>query len=202
MGTPEFAIPSLDILIKNGYSIAGVVTIPDKPMGRGQVVKSSPVKEFALKNDLPILQPENLKDTDFISKLEDLTPNLFIVVAFRMLPEVIWRMPEFGTFNLHASLLPQYRGAAPINWAIINGETETGATTFFIDKKIDTGEIILQEKVSIGSNETAGELHDKLMVLGASLVLETVKLAQGDINNNQWVKVFYPNGKTEEIAIQ
>lgn len=176
MGTPEFAIPSLDILIKNGYTIAGVVTIPDKPMGRGQIVKFSPVKVYALKNDLPILQPENLKDSDFISKLHDWNPNLFVVVAFRMLPEVIWSMPEFGTLNLHASLLPQYRGAAPINWAIINGETETGATTFFIDRKIDTGKIILREKVGIGPDETAGELHDRLMGVGASLVLETVKL--------------------------
>lgn len=176
MGTPEFAIPSLDILIRNGYSIAGVVTIPDKPMGRGQIVKFSPVKEYALKNDLPILQPESLKDLDFISKLNDWNPNLFVVVAFRMLPEVIWSIPEFGTFNLHASFLPQYRGAAPINWAIINGETETGATTFFIDKKIDTGKIILRKKIGIGPHETAGELHDKLMILGASLVLETVKL--------------------------
>ncbi len=183
MGTPEFAIPSLEILIKNGYSIAGVVTIPDKPMGRGQIIKSSPVKEFALKKDLPILQPENLKDPEFIRNLEGWDSNLFIVVAFRMLPEVIWTMPEFGTFNLHASLLPQYRGAAPINWAIINGETETGATTFFIDKKIDTGKIILRESVSIGPNETAGELHDKLMVLGASLVLETVrKIENGTCN--------------------
>ncbi len=173
-GTPEFAVPSLDILIKNGYQIAAVVTVPDKPSGRGQKIISSPVKEYAEKHGLKILQPSNLKDENFINELKEIKPDLQIVVAFRMMPEVVWKMPRLGTFNLHGSLLPQYRGAAPINWAIINGEKETGVTTFFLRHEIDTGKIIASEKVAIGESETAGGLHDRLMLLGAELVLKTV----------------------------
>ncbi len=174
MGTPDFAVPSLDILIKNGYDIAGVITAPDKPAGRGRKISYSPVKKYALSNDLPVLQPQNLKDENFINLLKSLKPDIQVVVAFRMLPGAVWEIPPLGTFNLHASLLPQYRGAAPINWAVINGEKETGVTTFFINEEIDTGKIILSEKVEITPNETAGELHDKLMMAGANLVLLTV----------------------------
>lgn len=180
MGTPDFAVATLDTLFKNSYTIAGVVTAPDRPAGRGRKLNESAVKKYAVEKGLTILQPTNLKSDDFIASLSALKPNLIIVVAFRMLPKVVWSMPKYGTFNLHASLLPDYRGAAPINWAIINGETETGATTFFIDDKIDTGEIILQEKTSIANNTTAGELHDQLMVLGANLVLKTVQLIETD----------------------
>ncbi|MCF8303017.1 MAG: methionyl-tRNA formyltransferase [Bacteroidales bacterium] len=175
MGTPEFAVPPLDILVKSGYDIAAVVTAPDKPAGRGQKPVQSAVKKYALKKELYLLQPENLKDNGFVNELRSLKPHLQVVVAFRMLPEVVWSLPEKGTFNLHASLLPQYRGAAPINHAILNGETETGITTFFLDNKIDTGTIILQDKVHIGPDETAGELHDKLMEKGSRLVLLTVE---------------------------
>ena len=175
MGTPAFAIPGLEILIQSGYDVAGVVTAPDKPAGRGQVIKFSPVKDFAIKQNLKILQPISLKSPEFITELKGLNANLFIVVAFRMLPEVVWKMPLLGTFNLHASLLPNYRGAAPINHAIINGEKETGVTTFFIDQKIDTGKIIFTEKLTIGDDETAGELHDRLMITGGNLVLKTVQ---------------------------
>ena len=175
MGTPEFAVPILDKLIQNEYSIVGVVTAPDRPSGRGQKINESAVKVFSKSNGLTVLQPTNLKDDSFLSILKALNANLQIVVAFRMLPKVVWRMPSLGTFNLHASLLPDYRGAAPINWAIINGEKETGVTTFFIDEKIDTGAVILQSKVEISPTENAGELHDKLMQLGANLVLKTVQ---------------------------
>jgi len=175
MGTPEFAVPILDKLIQNEYSIVGVVTAPDRPSGRGQKINESAVKVFSKSNGLTILQPTNLKDDSFLSTLKALNANLQIVVAFRMLPKVVWQMPSLGTFNLHASLLPDYRGAAPINWAIINGEKETGVTTFFIDEKIDTGAVILQSKVEISPTENAGELHDKLMQLGANLVLKTVQ---------------------------
>lgn len=175
MGTPDFAVESLRILVENNYNIVGVITSPDKPAGRGQKIQQSAIKNYASENNLNILQPTNLKSEEFICTLKSLNANLQIVVAFRMLPEVVWNMPEFGTFNLHASLLPQYRGAAPINWAIINGEHETGVTTFFLQQKIDTGDIIEQVKVVIGENETAGELHDKLMNIGSSLVLNTVK---------------------------
>ncbi|OQX78486.1 MAG: methionyl-tRNA formyltransferase [Bacteroidetes bacterium 4484_249] len=175
MGTPDFAVPGLDILMKHGYNIAGVVTAADKPAGRGRKIKYSPVKKFALENNIPVFQPTNLKENDFVKKLKSLKPDLFIVVAFRMLPKVIWQIPKFGTFNLHASLLPQYRGAAPINWAIINGEKETGVTTFFIDEKIDTGKIIFTEKTEIGEDENAGDLHDRLMEMGAGLILKTVR---------------------------
>ncbi|MCX6292376.1 MAG: methionyl-tRNA formyltransferase [Bacteroidetes bacterium] len=174
-GTPEFAIPSLDILVKNGFHIAAVVTVPDKPAGRGQKIITSPVKDYAVENGIKVLQPVNLKDEHFIRELRSIHADLQVVVAFRMMPEVVWNMPKHGTFNLHASLLPQYRGAAPINWAIINGEKETGVTTFFLQHEIDTGRIILHEKVAIEETETAGELHDRLMKTGAALVLKTVK---------------------------
>lgn len=175
MGTPDFAVPSLDILIRHHYNVVGVVTAPDKPSGRGQQINQSSVKKYAVENGLNILQPEKLKNPSFINELNALQANLFIVVAFRMLPEMVWQMPEFGTFNLHASLLPQYRGAAPINWAVINGETETGVTTFFLQHEIDTGNIIYQEKINIEDEDNAGTIHDKLMDLGAELVLKTVR---------------------------
>jgi len=182
MGTPEFAVPSLAILLENQYDIRAVVTVPDKQAGRGLQMLPSPIKRFALFKGLAVLQPEKLKDPSFIRALHSLNPDLFVVVAFRMLPETVWRIPSKGTFNLHASLLPDYRGAAPINHAIINGETKTGVTTFFIDKEIDTGHIILQQETDIKPNETAGELHDRLMGLGASLVLKTVQqIAAGTV---------------------
>ena len=180
LGTPEFAVPSLDILVKNGYPVVAVVTAPDRPAGRGRKIIHSPVKKYAIEKQIPVLQPTNLKDTGFIEELKSYHADLQIVVAFRMLPEIVWKMPARGTFNLHASLLPQYRGAAPINWAIINGETETGITTFFIDEKIDTGKIILCKKTKIDKSETAGELHDRLMVEGSDLVLITVKAIDED----------------------
>ena len=175
MGTPEFATATLARLIDEGQNIVGVITAPDRPAGRGRKLQESDVKKYATAQGLNVLQPPNLKNEGFLSQLKALNANLQVVVAFRMLPKAVWAMPEFGTFNLHASLLPDYRGAAPINWAIINGETETGATTFFIDDKIDTGEIILQEKIDIKENDTAGTLHDKLMHLGADLVIKTVR---------------------------
>lgn len=176
MGTPDFAVESLKILVENNYEVVGVVTMPDKPAGRGQKLQFSPVKQYALDSGLPVLQPEKLKDESFLEELRNFKADLQIVVAFRMLPEVVWNMPRFGTFNLHASLLPQYRGAAPINWAIINGEKETGATTFFLTHEIDTGKIILQEKVTIEETDNAGTVHDKLMVMGAQLVSKTVDM--------------------------
>ena len=175
MGTPEFAVATLEGLVQHGYNIVGVITAPDKPAGRGQKLQESAVKRFALSKNLNILQPTNLKDPDFLQELKALEANLQVVVAFRMLPEAVWKMPKYGTFNLHASILPDYRGAAPIHWAIINGETKTGVTTFFINEKIDTGEIIHQEELSISTDETVGSLHDKLMTLGRDLVLKTVK---------------------------
>ena len=178
MGTPEFAVGILDTIYQNNYDIAGVITAPDKPAGRGQKVKFSAVKEYALEKGLKLLQPVNLKDEAFLEELKSLKANLQVVVAFRMLPEAVWKMPKLGTFNLHASLLPQYRGAAPINWAIINGEAVTGVTTFFIDEKIDTGAMILKEQIDIHENETAGELHDRLMDLGKGTVLKTLKLIE------------------------
>lgn len=178
MGTPEFAVGILDTIYKNNYEIVGVITAADKPAGRGQKIKYSAVKEYALEHNLRLLQPTNLKDETFLEELRSLNANLQIVVAFRMLPEVVWKMPKFGTFNLHASLLPEYRGAAPINWAIINGETKTGVTTFFIDDKIDTGAMILSDETLIGENESAGELHDRLMVLGSGTVLKTLALIE------------------------
>lgn len=182
MGTPDFAVESLKALIENGYQIVGVITAPDKPAGRGRQLSESAVKKYAVENNLKVLQPEKLKNPEFIAELESLNADLQIVVAFRMLPEVVWNKPPLGTFNLHASLLPQYRGAAPLNWAIINGETETGATTFLLSHEIDTGQIIFQEKVSIAENDTVGNLHDRMMIIGANLVLKTVDaLAEGKV---------------------
>lgn len=175
MGTPDFAVAALNALVKAKFNVVGVVTAPDKPAGRGQKMQQSAVKNYALIHNLTILQPNNLKSEEFIDSLKSLNANLQIVVAFRMLPKAVWQLPEYGTFNLHASLLPNYRGAAPINWVIINGETKTGVTTFFIDEKIDTGNIILREEVAIGDDETLGELHDKLMEVGSRLVVKTVQ---------------------------
>jgi methionyl-tRNA formyltransferase len=178
MGTPEFAVGILDTIIKNNYEVVGVITAADKPAGRGQKLKYSAVKEYALENNLNLLQPTNLKDESFLEELKSLNANLQIVVAFRMLPKVVWEMPSLGTFNLHASLLPNYRGAAPINWAIINGETKTGVTTFFIDDKIDTGAMILSAETAIDGAENAGQLHDRLMHLGCDTVIETLKVIE------------------------
>jgi methionyl-tRNA formyltransferase len=180
MGTPDFAVPSLDILVQNNYNIVGVITATDKLAGRGNKLTESAVKKYAVEKGLPILQPEKLKNPDFINDLKALNANLFIVVAFRMLPEIVWQMPELGTFNLHASLLPQYRGAAPINWAVINGEKETGVTTFFLQHEIDTGNIILQEKITISDEDNVGVVHDKLMNIGSELVLKTVQQIESD----------------------
>lgn len=174
MGTPEFAVEPLRCLVEGGYNIVGVITMPDKPAGRGHKVQFSPVKQYALEHDLPLLQPERLKDEAFVEALRAWNADLQIVVAFRMLPEVVWNMPRLGTFNLHASLLPQYRGAAPINWAVINGDTETGITTFFLKHEIDTGEVIQQVRVPIADTDNVEVVHDKLMMLGGKLVLETV----------------------------
>ena len=182
-GTPEFAASQLEAIIAAGYEVAVVVTMPDKPAGRGRKIQYSDVKKTALEHDLPLLQPEKLKDPTFLEQLASYQANLFIVVAFRMLPAVVWQMPELGTFNLHASLLPQYRGAAPINFAIINGETETGLTTFFLNEEIDKGAVIMREKVAIRPDETAGELHDELMLLGNKVVVETIqKIENGDVH--------------------
>lgn len=178
MGTPDFAVGILDAIYKSNFEIVGVVTAPDKPAGRGQKVSTSAVKEYALKSNLYLLQPTNLKDLPFLEELKKLNATIQVVVAFRMLPEVVWKMPLLGTFNLHASLLPEYRGAAPINWAIINGESKTGVTTFFIDDKIDTGAIILKKETPIYENETVGQLHDRLMNLGKEAVLETLNLVE------------------------
>jgi methionyl-tRNA formyltransferase len=183
MGTPEFAVESLSALVENNYNIVGVITAPDKPAGRGQKLQESAVKQYAVNRGLPVLQPEKLKNPEFLEQLNLLKPELQVVVAFRMLPEAVWNLPPLGTFNLHASLLPQYRGAAPLNWAIINGETETGVTTFLLTHEIDTGKILFQEKTSIGKDDTAGDLHDRLMVIGSGLVLRTIDtIAEGNIN--------------------
>ncbi len=183
MGTPDFAVESLKKLIAGNYNVVGVVTVPDKPAGRGQKMASSAVKKYAVEQGLPVLQPAKMKDPEFIDRLRELKPDIQVVVAFRMLPEVVWAMPEYGTFNLHASLLPQYRGAAPINWAIINGEEKSGVTTFFLDKQIDTGSIIKQCEVAIEETDSAGTYHDKLMNIGAALVCETIDLIEeGDID--------------------
>ncbi|NMH28050.1 methionyl-tRNA formyltransferase [Flavobacterium silvaticum] len=182
MGTPGFAVGILDSIVSSEHEIVAVVTVADKPAGRGQKVGISAVKEYALEKNIPVLQPVKLKDEGFLSELKSFDADIFVIVAFRMLPREVWAMPEFGTFNLHASLLPQYRGAAPINWAVINGETTTGVTTFFIDDKIDTGATLLSAEISIGPNETAGELHDRLMELGSETVLETLDaVAAGNI---------------------
>lgn len=175
MGTPEFAVEPLKRLVDEGYNVVGVVTMPDKPAGRGQHVQESPVKKYALEEGIPILQPEKLRDEDFLVQLKMWQADIQVVVAFRMLPEVVWNMPRLGTFNLHASLLPQYRGAAPINWAIINGEKETGVTTFFLKHEIDTGNIILQRSTPINDDDNVGTLYDRLMNMGADLVVETME---------------------------
>ena len=179
MGTPEFAVASLDILVQHNYEIAAVVTVPDKPAGRGQQLQQSAIKKYALEKGLKVLQPEKLKDEKFISTLKELKADLQIVVAFRMLPEIVWNMPPLGTYNLHGSLLPKYRGAAPINWAVINGETESGVTTFKLKHEIDTGNVLFQEKTPINPSTTAGELHDSLMEIGAKLILKTVQTIEG-----------------------
>jgi methionyl-tRNA formyltransferase len=182
MGTPEFAVASLDALVKAGYNIVGVVTAPDKPAGRGMKMTESAVKKYAVDQNLKVLQPEKLKNPEFLEELKSLHADLQIVVAFRMLPEVVWNMPRMGSVNLHGSLLPQYRGAAPINWAVINGEKETGVTTFKLKHEIDTGDILLQESFPIGENETAGEVHDKMKEIGAQVLVKTVKgLAEGSL---------------------
>jgi len=180
MGTPEFAVPALEKLVKSGYNVVAVITAPDKPKGRGRKLAFSQVKEAALKHNIPVLQPTNLKSSEFVETLRSYNANLQVVVAFRMLPEVVWSMPEYGTFNLHASLLPQYRGAAPINWAIINGEDITGVTTFYIKHEIDTGNILFSDKESISSDDDAGALHDRLMIKGSKLVLKTVRAIEKD----------------------
>ena len=181
MGTPEFAVASLDILVQNNYDIVAVVTVPDKPAGRGQQLQQSAVKKYALQKGLKVLQPEKLKDESFINELKELKADLQIVVAFRMLPEMVWNMPPLGTYNLHGSLLPKYRGAAPINWAVINGETESGVTSFKLKHEIDTGNMLFQEKTPITKTTTAGELHDTLMQVGAEVILKTVKaIESGD----------------------
>lgn len=198
MGTPDFAVASLKILVENNYNVVGVVTMPDKPAGRGHQVQFSAVKQYALEQNLPLLQPEKLKDEAFLEQLRALKADVQVVVAFRMLPEVVWNMPPFGTFNLHASLLPQYRGAAPINWAIINGEKQTGATTFFLTHEIDTGKIILQQKLDIAPTDNAGIVHDKLMVMGAEMVRQTIDmLAAGKtdaVDQSQFI--------TEELVLK
>jgi methionyl-tRNA formyltransferase len=200
LGTPDFAVASLKALVENNFDVVGVVTMPDKKSGRGMKLQQSAVKKYAVQAGIQVLQPTNLKDDSFQKELRALKPDLQIIVAFRMLPQSVWQLPKFGTFNLHGSLLPNYRGAAPINWAVINGEKETGVTTFFLEHDIDAGEIIDSSKIKIGSNETAGEVHDRLMVVGANLVVETTKKIikgsvftqkQDDILNGQKPKLAY-----------
>lgn len=175
LGTPEFAVTSLDRIVSEGYNVVGVVTMPDKPAGRGHHLYQSPVKEYAVAHDIPVLQPVKLKDPEFVQALRDLKADLFIVIAFRMLPEVVWSMPPLGTFNLHASLLPKYRGAAPINRAVMNGESRTGVTTFMLKHEIDTGDVLRQEAIEIGPDENVGSVHDRLMELGSELVIDTIR---------------------------
>jgi methionyl-tRNA formyltransferase len=196
MGTPEFAVASLDALVKAGYTIAGVITAPDKPAGRGMKMNESAVKKYAIEHQLPVLQPEKLKNPDFLEELKSLHADLQVVVAFRMLPEIVWNMPRLGTVNLHGSLLPQYRGAAPINWAVINGEKETGVTTFKLQHEIDTGNILLQESFAIGENETAGEVHDRMKEIGAKLLVQTVKgLAEGSLQGKPQSEIADEHGR-------
>jgi len=196
MGTPEFAVASLHALIEAGYEVCAVVTAPDRPAGRGQKLRISPVKDYALARQIPVLQPGNLKDPAFHEQLRSFDAGLFVVVAFRMLPEAVWKMPAFGTFNLHASLLPQYRGAAPINHAIINGERRGGVTTLFLQHEIDTGNIIMQRATTIGQDETAGEYHDRLMAIGAGLTVDTVKAIQdGQVNTLRQEDLMKPGEK-------
>lgn len=200
MGTPGFAVESLRLLVEGGYSVVGVITMPDKPAGRGHKLQYSPVKLYALEQGLTLFQPERLKDDAFLEQLRSLNADLQIVVAFRMLPEVVWNMPRYGTFNLHASLLPHYRGAAPINWAIIRGEKETGATTFFLSHEIDTGKVILQQKIAIAENDTAGTIHDKLMIMGARMVVETVeRVMEGNLEATEQEQLI-PEGSTLKLA--
>ena len=175
MGTPDFAVATLQALVENGKNVVAVITVPDKPAGRGQQLQASPVKQYAVAQGIPVMQPEKLRNPDFLAELQSYQADLQIVVAFRMLPEVVWAMPKRGTFNLHGSLLPQYRGAAPINWAVMNGETETGVTTFFIEKEIDTGNIIFSDKFEISASDSAGTVHDRMMHIGAALVIKTVE---------------------------
>ena len=196
MGTPDFAVATLKALLDHDFNVVGVITAPDRPAGRGQKLRASAVKQFAVKKNLKVLQPKNLKADSFIEELQSLNANLQIIVAFRMLPKVVWQMPEFGTFNLHASLLPQYRGAAPIHWAIINGETKTGVTTFFIDEKIDTGAIIDKQETTIGEDTTVGELHDELMTIGSQLVIKTVQ----EIENGTITTTTQPETKDLKTA--
>lgn len=193
MGTPDFAVTILDRIVESNHKVVGVITAPDKPAGRGRKLNESAVKKYAKSKNLFLLQPKNLKDETFLNQLNSLNANVQVVVAFRMLPKIVWSAPEFGTFNLHASLLPDYRGAAPIHWAIINGEEKTGVTTFFIDEKIDTGEIILKKETEIGNDETVGQLHDRLMHLGAEAVSETLEL----IKNNTVITVKQPSLETK-----
>jgi len=196
MGTPEISTFSLKTILESKHEVVGVVTSTDKPAGRGRKINQSDVKKFAVEKNLKILQPEKLKNPDFIKELSDLKPDLIVVLAFRMLPKEVWQLAKYGTINLHASLLPQYRGAAPINWAIINGETETGVTTFFIDEKIDTGKVILQEKIAIEKTDNAGTLHDKIMIKGAETLLKTIDLI--DTNNHEVIE----QGKILELNKQ
>jgi methionyl-tRNA formyltransferase len=200
MGTPDFAVESLKILVENKYEVVGVITMPDKPAGRGQQLQQSAVKKYAAEKGLFILQPEKLKAPDFLEQLRLLKADLQIVVAFRMLPEVVWSMPSLGTFNLHGSLLPQYRGAAPINWAVINGEKETGVSTFFLQQEIDTGKIIYREKTSIEEDASAGDIHDRLMVIGAALVLKTVQAIEKNDYPQIEQAVLIANGEEEKHA--
>ena len=198
MGTPEFAVASLNALVNAGCNVVGVITAPDKPAGRGLKLQESAVKRYAVEKGLKVLQPEKLKNPQFLEELRSLKANVQVVVAFRMLPELVWDMPPMGTINVHASLLPQYRGAAPINWAIINGEKETGVTTFKLKHEIDTGDILLQEKTSIGENETAGELHDQLKELGAKILIRTIQgLADGTVKEVSQSEI--PNAQSETI---
>lgn len=200
MGTPDFAVAPLKTIIEAGCNVVGVVTVPDKPAGRGQKLQSSPVKLYAQEKGIKVLQPEKLKNQEFISELTALQPDIAVVVAFRMLPESVWSIPKIGTFNLHASLLPQYRGAAPINWAIINGEKRSGVTTFLIDQQIDTGNIIYREEIDIDSKDSAGDLHDKLMVIGANLVLKTINdLAEGKVKPTSQ-EAFLAKNETIKLA--
>lgn len=198
MGTPEFAVASLDALVNAGCNVVGVITAPDKPAGRGLKLQESAIKKYAVEKNLKVLQPEKLKNPQFLEELKSLNADLQVVVAFRMLPEVVWNMPPIGTVNVHASLLPQYRGAAPINWAVINGEKESGVTTFKLKHEIDTGDVLLQEKISISENETAGELHDQLKELGANVLVRTVEgLADGSLKETPQFEIL--NSKSETI---
>lgn len=201
MGTPEFAVASLDALVKAGYNIVGVVTAPDKPAGRGMKMTESAVKKYAVEHNLKILQPEKLKNPEFLENLKSLNADLQIVVAFRMLPEAVWSMPRMGSVNLHGSLLPQYRGAAPINWAVMNGEKETGVTTFKLKHEIDTGDILFQESFSIGENETAGEVHDKMKEIGAQVLVKTVKgLVEGTLKEKSQEDLLNAESRTQNTG--